>query len=151
VTDGGSASQAEVQSKSVFRDRWLERRSASPKLGELINEPRWIAAGLIALATLLIAGFVAGGTVTIAQTEALPAVAQGDSVTAMRFGTSTPDVGTAGHFRDASGASISVVVTEVTATEVRARLPEASAMSVGELVLPAEPKRLIDVLLPGPW
>jgi hypothetical protein len=100
---------------------------------------------------LLAAGAVAVGTVSIAQTEALPAVTQGMSVTAIRGGGTPPAQGTAAQFRDASGTTQGAVVVEVTATEVRAQLERPVSASAGELVVPKGRQRLISVLLPRLW
>ena len=146
TTDG------EVRYESVFRERWRDRRSAGARPGELIKQPGWIDAGLVGLGVLLAAGAVAAGTVTIARTEALPAVAQGTSVTAVRTGPATPDLGTAVQFRDASGTTLDAVVVEVTPTEVTAQLEQPGPPeSAGELLIPAGRQRLINVLLPRLW
>ena len=82
--DGG------VRYESVFRENWRDRRSASTRPGELIKQPKWIDAGLLALGVVLAAGVASAGTVTVAQTDALSAVAQGTSVTAERVDGSAP-------------------------------------------------------------
>lgn len=138
----------EIRYESVFRERWRDRQSAATRPGELIKQQGWIDAGLVALGVLLAAGAVAAGTVSIARTEALPAVTQGMSVTAMRGGGTPPARGTAAQFRDASGATQGAVVVEVTATEVRAQLERPVSEPAGELVLPNARQRLISVLLP---
>jgi hypothetical protein len=143
VSDDG-----EIRYESVFRKRWRDRQSAT-RPGELIKQQEWIDAGLVALGALLAAGAVAAGTVTIAQTEALPAVTQGMSVTAIRDGGTPPAQGTAAQFRDASGTTRGAVVVQVTATEVRAQLATPVSAWPGELVVLNGRQRLIRVLLPG--
>ncbi|MCE5289318.1 MAG: hypothetical protein LLG14_08735 [Nocardiaceae bacterium] len=142
MTDDG-----DLRSESVFRDRWRERRSASSPFGELVKQPRWITAGLVALATLIVAGLVAAFTITIAQTAALPAAAQDTSVLAVRGDGPAPDLGSVVQFRDASGITISGTVSEVTPTEIVARLERPSSSPAGVLIVPSGRQRLIDVLL----
>jgi hypothetical protein len=137
----------EAAPEQVFRTKWRDRQSAGARPGELIKQPGWIDAGLAGLAVLLLAGAVTAATVTVARTSALPAVAQGTSVTAVR-GDAAPAPGTAVQFRDASGSILDAVVVEVTATEVVAQLDEHGPASAGELLIPAGRQRLIGVLLP---
>lgn len=92
-----------VRYESVFRERWRDRQSAGARPGELIKNPGWIDAGLVALAVLLAAGAVAVGTITVGQIATLPAVVQGMTVTADRGGGPAPAQGTAVQFRDTSG------------------------------------------------
>ena len=146
MSDGG-----EIRYESVFRDRWRDRQSAATGPGELIKQHGWIDTGLVALGVLLAAGAVAAGQVGIAQTEALPAVTQGITVTAIRGGGTPPAQGTAAQFRDASGTTQGAVVIEVTATEVRARLDRPVWAPAGELVVPTGRQPLISVLLPRFW
>lgn len=80
--------EGEVRYASVFREHWRDRQSAATRTGELITQPGWIDAGIAALCALLAAGTLAAGTITLARTEALPAVAQGASVSAVRTGGS---------------------------------------------------------------
>jgi hypothetical protein len=143
VSDDG-----EIRYESVFRERWRDRQSAATRPGELVKQQGWIDAGLLALGVLVAAGALAAGTVRIAQTEALPAVTQGMSVTAIRGAGTPPAQGTAARFRDASGATQGAVVVEVTATEVRAQLDRPVSAPSGELVVPKGRQRLIGVLLP---
>jgi hypothetical protein len=145
------SNDGDIRYESPFRERWRDRQSAATRPGELIKQQGWIDAGLIALGVLLAAGAVAVGTVSIAQTEALPAVTQGMSVTAIRGGGTPPAQGTAAQFRDASGTTQGAVVVEVTATEVRAQLERPVSASAGELVVPKGRQRLISVLLPRLW
>jgi hypothetical protein len=142
TTDG------EVQYENVFRERWRERQSAGARPGELIKQPGWIDAGLVALGVLLAAGTVASATVTVARTAALPAVAEGTSVTAVRTGGMAPDPGTSVTFRKASGTTGNAVVVRVTATEVIAQLGRPGPASTGELLFPTGRQRLIETLLP---
>jgi hypothetical protein len=137
----------EVARETVFRKSWRDRQAAGVRPGELIKQPGWIDAGLVALGVLLAAGAVAASTVTVERTTALPAVVQGTSVTAVR-GEVAPAPGTAAQYRDASGDIVDVVVVEVTATEVVAQLGQPGPPSAGELLLPAGRQRLISVLLP---
>lgn len=78
MTDDG-----EISYETVFRERWRDRQSAGVRPGELIKQPRWIDAGLVGLGVLLVAGMIAAGTTTVARSEAFPAAAQGNSVTAV--------------------------------------------------------------------
>ena len=48
----------EVRYEAVFRERWRDRQSAGARPGELIKQPGWIDAGLVALGVLLVAGAV---------------------------------------------------------------------------------------------
>lgn len=137
----------EVPRQTVFRQRWRDRQSAGARPGELIKQPGWIDAGLVALGVLLAAGAVAASTVTVARTEALPAVVQGTSVTAPR-GANAPAPGTTAQYRDSSGTTLDAVVVDVTATEVVARLARPGPASAGELLIPVGRQRLIGVLLP---
>lgn len=138
----------EVRYEAVFRERWRDRQSAGARPGELIKQPRWIDAGLVALGVLLAAGAVAAATVTVARTDALPAVVQGTSVTAVRSGDTPPAPGTAVQYRDATGTTLDAVVVEVTPTEVLAELRRPGPASAGELVVPAGRERLISALMP---
>jgi hypothetical protein len=133
--------------EAVFRERWRDRRSAGARPGELVKQPGWIDAGLAVLGVLLTAGVVAAGTMTIARTQALPAVVQGTSVTAAR-GDTSPAPGSVVHYRDASGITLGATVVEVTETEVMARLDQTGPASTGQLLVPADRQRLITVLLP---
>jgi hypothetical protein len=94
---------------------------------------------------------VATATSSVVQTEPLPAVTEGMSVTAIRGAGTPPAEGTAAQFRDASGATQGAVVVEVTATRVRARLARPSSAPAGELVVPNGRQRLISVLVPRLW
>ncbi len=133
--------------ESVFRGRWRDRQSAGARPGELIKQPGWIDAGLVVLGVLLTAGVVAAGTMTIARTQALPAVVQGRSVTAAR-GDASPAPGSVVQYRDAFGITLGATVVEVTETEVTARLDHTGPASTGQLLVPADRQRLITVLLP---
>ncbi|MDT5257329.1 MAG: hypothetical protein QOD10_2409 [Mycobacterium sp.] len=132
---------------AVFRERWRDRQSAGARPGELVKQPGWIDAGLVALGVLLAAGVVAAGTLTIARTQALPAVVQGTSVTAAR-GEASPAPGSVVQYRDASGVTRGATVVEVTETEVTARLDQPGPASTGQLLVPGDRERLITVLLP---
>ena len=137
--------------EGVFRERWRDRRSAGARPGELIKQPRWIDAGLVALGVLLAAGGVAAGTVTVARSETLPAVVQGTSVIAVRGDAAPPAPGAAVQFRDASGTTLDAVVVHVSATEVVAALTQPGPATAGQLLVPAGRQRLINVLLPRLW
>jgi hypothetical protein len=144
-----NSDDGEVRGEAVFRDRWRDRQSAATRPGELIRQRGWIDAGLVALWVLSTAGVLAAGTISIAQSETLPAVVEGSSVTATRGGATPPAPGAAAQFRDPSGATQGAVVTDVTAAEVRARLQQPIPARAGELIVPAGRQRLISVLLPG--
>jgi hypothetical protein len=137
--------------EAVFRERWRDRQSGGARPGELINQPGWIDAMLVALGILLTAGVVAAGTMTIARSEALPAVVQGNSVTAVLVDATGPTPGTAVQFRDESGATFDAVVVDVSATEVTAQLAQSGPASAGKLLVPAARQRLISLLLPRLW
>jgi hypothetical protein len=132
---------------SVFRERWRDRQSAGARPGELVKQPGWIDAGLVVLGVLLAAGVVAAGTMTIARTQALPAVVQGTSVTAAR-GDASPTPGSVVQYRDASEITRGATVVQVTETEVTARLDQPGPASTGQLLIPGDRQRLITVLLP---
>ena len=140
-----------MERDSIFRQRWRDSRSASKGPGKLLEQPRWITTGLVALGALSLAGVAAANAVTVARTEALPAVTQGDSVVAMRSGEPAPDLGTVAEFRDAAGMSWPAIVIEVTTTQVHAQLDGPRSLVVGELVVPAAEDRLIDILVPRLW
>ncbi len=133
--------------EGVFRERWRDRQSTGARPGELIKQPGWIDAGLVVLGALLTAGVVAAGTMTIARTQALPAVVEGTSVTAPR-GDASPALGSVVQYRDASGTTLAATVVEVNATQVTARLNRPGPASTGQLLVPADRQRLITVLLP---
>lgn len=137
-----------VRYESVFRERWRDRQSAGARPGDLIEQPAWIDAGLVVLAVLFAAGAVAGATITVARTAALPAIVQGTTVTAVSGAGAELTPGSAVQYRDASGATQAAVVAEVTPTEVIAQLPQPSPPSAGQLLIPAGRQRLISVLLP---
>jgi hypothetical protein len=137
----------DVRYEAVFRGRWRDRQSAGARPGELVKQPGWIDAGLVVLGVSLAAGVAAAGTMTIARTQALPAVVQGTSVTAAR-GDASPALGSAAQYRDASGVTLDATVVEVTETEVTARLDRSGPASAGELLVPSGRQRLIGVLLP---
>ncbi len=146
MTDDG-----EVRYESIFRASWRDRQSAGARPGELIKNPGWIDAGLIALTVLLAAGAVAAATITVEQTAALPAVVQGATVTADRAGEPSPAPGATVGFRDGAGSTVDAVIVEVTATDVTAQLAQPTPASSGELLVPAERQRLINVFLPRFW
>jgi hypothetical protein len=146
VTEDGEAPY-----KAIFRERWRDRQSGGARPGELIKQPGWIDAVLVALGVLLAAGGVAAGTITIARSEALPAAVQGNSVTAVLADASAPARGTAVQFRDTSGATFDAVVVDVSATEVTAQLAQPGPTSAGKLLVPAGRQRLISLLLPRLW
>jgi hypothetical protein len=143
VTDDG-----EVRYEAVFRERWRDRQSGGARPGELIKQPGWIDAVLVALGVLLAAGAVAAGTMTVARSEALPAVVQGNSVTAVLVDAAAPAPGTSVQFRDASGATFDAVVVDASTTEVTAELRRPGPASSGKLLVPAGRQRLISLLLP---
>ncbi len=148
---GGDAVDGEVRYESVFRASWRDRQSAGARPGELIKNPGWIDAGLVALAVLLTAGAVAAATITVRQSTPLPAVVQGAIVTADLTGGAPPAPGVTVEFRDPSGATADAVVVGVTTTEVTARLEQPAPASAGELLVPAARQRLISVFLPRFW
>jgi hypothetical protein len=133
--------------EAVFRERWRDRQSAGARPGELVKQPGWIDAGLVLLGVLLAAGVFAAGTMTIARTQALPAVVQGTSVTAAR-GEASPAPGSVVQYRDGSGITLGATVVEVTASEVTARLDRPGPASTGQLLVPGDRQPLITVLLP---
>lgn len=141
----------EVQYESIFREHWRERQSAGARPGELIKQPGWVNAGLVALVVLLAAGAAAAGTVTVAETAALPAAAAGMTVTAAWDAGVPPGVGTAVQFRDSSGQRHDAVITESGTTDLTARLHQPTTALAGELLVPAGRHRLISVLLPRLW
>ena len=145
------ADDGEARYEAVFRERWRDRQSGGARPGELIKQPGWIDAGLLALGVLLAAGVVGAGTMTVARSEALSAAVQGDSVTAVLADAAAPAPGTAVQFRDDSGATFDAVVVEVTPTEVTAQLSQPGPESTGQLLLPAARQRLISLLLPKLW
>ena len=132
---------------AVFRERWRDRQSAGARPGELVKQPGWIDAGLVVLGVLLAAGVFAASTMTIARTQALPAVVQGTSVTAAR-GDASPALGSVVQYRDASGITVGATVVEVTETEVSARLDRPGPASTGQLLVAGDRQRVITVLLP---
>jgi hypothetical protein len=132
VTDDG-----EVGYDAVFRERWRDRQSGGARPGELIKQPGWIDAVLVALGILLAAGVVAAGTMTVARSEALPAMAQGNSVTAVLAEAAGPAPGTAVQFRDTSGATFDAVVVDASATDATAQLKQTGPASAGKLLVPA--------------
>jgi hypothetical protein len=141
----------EVRYEAVFRERWRDRKSEGARPGELIKQPRWIDVGLVALGILLASGAVAAGTMTTARTEALPAVAQGTSVSAVLADVAAPAPGTPVQFRDASGATFNAVVVGTSSTEVTAELTRSGPASAGKLLVPGGRQRLISLLLPRLW
>jgi hypothetical protein len=146
VTDDG-----EVRYEGVFRERWRDRQAGGARPGELIKQPGWIDAVLAALAVLLVAGAVAASTVTVARSQALPAVAQGNSVVAVLSDATGPAPGTAVQFRDTSGATVGGVVVDVSTTEVTAQLDHPGPQSSGKLLVPAGRQRVVSLLLPRLW
>ena len=146
MTDDG-----EVHYEGVFRERWRDRQSAGARPGELIKQPGWIDAVLAALAVLLVAGAVAASTMTVARSQALPAVAQGNSVVAVLSDAAGPAPGTAVQFRDTSGATFGGVVVDVSTTEVTVQLDHPGPQSSGKLLVTAGRQRVISLLLPRLW
>lgn len=140
--------EPEVDYESVFRQSWRAKQSAGARPGELIKQPRWIDAGLIALIALFAVGAVAGATVTIERTAALPAVADGTAVTAVRGDGAVPAPGETVLFRDASGVTQDAVVVGVTDAEVTAEVVRSGPVASGELLIPAGRQRVIEMLLP---
>lgn len=134
--------------QAVFRERWRERQSAGNRLGELIRQPRWLNAGLVALAGLLATGAVAAATVTVSRSAVFPAVVDGVTLTAVRGSGPAPVVGSPAHFRDSSGATVDAVVVAVAPSEVIARLTRPTPASAGQLLVPAGSQRLFEVLAP---
>jgi hypothetical protein len=141
----------EVRYEAVFRERWRDRQSGGARPGELIRQPGWIDAGLVALGVLLAGGVAAAGTMTIARSEALPAVVQNNSVTAVLADAAAPAPGTAVQFRDESGTTFDAVVVNVSATEVTAQLTQPAPAAAGKLLVPAGRQRVISLLLPRLW
>jgi hypothetical protein len=141
----------EVRYEAVFRERWRDRKSEGARPGELIRQPRWIDVGLVALGILLAAGAVAAGTMTTARTVALPAVAQGTSVSAVLADAAAPAPGEPVQFRDESGTTFDAVVVDTSAAEVMAELTQSGPASAGKLLVPAGRQRLISLLLPRLW
>lgn len=148
AADHAAALDGDARCTSVFRERWRDRQSGATRPGELVSQPGWIGAGLVALGVMLTAGAVTAGTVTTERATTLPAVADGMSVTGIRSGEAPPARGTAAQFRDSSGTTWDAVVVEVTANEVKASMRQRSSGSAGALVYPAGREPLITVLLP---
>jgi hypothetical protein len=146
VTDDG-----EARYEGVFRERWRDRQSGGSRPGELIKQPGWIDAVLVALGVLLATGVVAASTMSIARSEALPAVAQGNSVVAVLSDAAGPAPGTAVQFRDTSGGTFDGVVVDVSTTEVTAQLEQPGPQSSGKLLVPAGRQQVISLLLPRLW
>lgn len=145
VTDG------ELRYGSIFRASWRDHHSAGSRPGELVENPGWIDAGLVALAGLLTAGAVTAGAITVGQTTTLPAVVQGATLTADLADGPPPAPGTKVQFRDTSGSTVDAIIVDVTATDVTAQLERPAPASAGELLVPAERQRLISVFLPRFW
>ncbi|BBZ73424.1 hypothetical protein [Mycobacterium paraseoulense] len=143
-----NSDDGETRHEPVFRERWRDRQSTASRPGELIKQQERTEAGLVMLGVLLAAGALIAGTVSIARTEALPAVTQGMTVTASRGGGIPPARGAAVQFRDASGTTHGAVVIDVTATEVKAELDRPVSAPSGELVVPQGRQRLISALMP---
>jgi hypothetical protein len=137
--------------EAVFRERWRDRQSGGARPGELIRQPGWIDAGLVALGVLLAGGVAAAATMTLARSEALPAVVQDNSVTAVLADAAAPAPGTAVQFRDESGATFDAVVVNVSATEVTAQLTQPGPAAAGKLLVPSGRQRVISLLLPRLW
>lgn len=133
---------------AVFRERWRENRSSGSRLGSVIRPPRWITAALVGLAVAVAAGVVAAITVTVPQTAAFPAVANGTAVSAVRGSEPAPVVGSPAQFRTATAGAIDAVVVGVTATEVTAQLSSPVPPSAGRLTVPAGREPLIALLAP---
>jgi len=137
--------------EAVFRERWRDRQSGGARPGELIRQPGWIDAGLVALGVVLAGGVAAAGTMTIARSEALPAAVQDNSVTAVLADAAAPAPGTSVQFRDESGTTRDAVVVGVSATEVTALLTQPGPAAAGKLLVPAGRQRVISLLLPRLW
>lgn len=148
MTEDVTEDDGEMLYETVFRKRWRDHQSESPRPGELIDQPGWIDTALVVLCALLAVGAAAAVTMTVERSSAMPAVAQGPSVTAVRGGGEPPAPGTAVQYRDASGSTRDAVVIEVTTTEVIAHLMGTGPASAGELVIPAGRQTLLGVLLP---
>jgi hypothetical protein len=88
---------------------------------------------------------------TVARSQALPAVAQGNSVVAVLSDAAGPAPGTAVQFRDTSGATFGGVVVDTSATEVTAQLDHPGPQASGKLLVPAGRQRVISLLLPRLW
>lgn len=146
MTDDG-----ELRYEAVFRERWRDRQSGGARPGELIRQPGWIDAMLVVLGVLLVVGTVAASTLTVPRSEALPAVLQGNSVTAVRTEASGPAPGTAVQFRGESGATVDGVVVDASTTVVTVQLDQPGAASSGKLLVPVGRQRLICLLLPRLW
>jgi hypothetical protein len=140
-----------VRYESIFRERWRDRQSGGARPGELIKQPGWIDAGLVALGVVLAGGAAAAGTMTVVRNEALPAVVQDNSVTAVLADTAGPAPGAAVQFRDESGRTFDAVVVGVSTTEVTATLKQPGPASAGKLLIPAGRQRVISLLLPRLW
>lgn len=149
--NGAEHLDAARRHESVFRASWRDHHSTGSRPGELIKNPGWIDAGLVALAVLLTAGAIAAGTVTVAQTTTLPAVVQGATLTADLAETPPPARGAEVQFRDTSGSTVDAVIVDVTATELTAHLERPTPATAGELLIPAERQRLLSVFLPRFW
>lgn len=133
--------------RAVFRESWRARQSSENRLGSLIRQPRWMDAGLVALAGLLVAGAVAAATVTVERTAAFPAVVDGPTVSAVLGSGQAPAVGSLAQFRDTTGTTDAVVVA-VTPTEVTARLSRPGSSAGGQLLVPAGSEPLFSLLIP---
>ncbi|MFN8070424.1 MAG: hypothetical protein U0R66_01220 [Mycobacterium sp.] len=133
--------------QSVFRETWRERRSSGNQLGGLIRQPRWVNAGLLALAGLLAVGAVAGATVTVARNTSFPAVSDGATASAVRGPGPAPTVGSPARFRGAAD-TIDAVVVGVSPTEVIAQLSRPAPPSGGQLLVPAAREPLFSLLIP---
>jgi Mrp family chromosome partitioning ATPase len=145
------ASEDEVRYEAVFRERWRDRKSQGVRPGEVIRQPGWIDAGLVALGILLAVGVIAAGAMTTARSEALPAAVQGTSVSAVLVNAPPPSPGTPVVFRDTSGTEVDGVIVDASPVEALAELQQPSPASSGTLVVPAGRQRLISLLLPKLW
>jgi hypothetical protein len=141
----------DIRRENVFRKRWRDRQSAGARPGELVKQAGWTGWGLAVMGVLVFAGVVVASTVTIANTQALPALAHGRSVIAARTDAQPPDPGTTVQFRDASGTTFDAVVVEVSESQIMAELDRPVAAPAGDLVIPAPRQRLIAMLLPRLW
>lgn len=141
------STDSDVSDEGIFRRQWRSRQSNRRGPGDMIVQPRWIGGGLAGLAGLLAAGIVSATTLTVARTASLPAVAMETAVTAVPS-EDTPPVGAMAHFRDTSGATVDAVITESSATQVRARIPWRIPGTAGQLLVPDGRQRVISVLLP---
>lgn len=134
----------------IFREEWVQRRTAAAGPGRLVRHARWTGWLWGAVVAATAAAVLAGQLLQIPRSIAVPATVVGITVIARLDTGRPPAVGVPVVFRPSGGgAEVRGHVIATAAGGFHALLSDPPAARSGTLVIQMGTERLVDLLLPG--